>query len=189
MFTRRNWLLRCSILINIAVLLYICSHVMIGSSNFAFVIQEDYALKSPQSSALYRTNTANVALMQQSMDNLEKQTTQQQQRNEPQETARDSDPDSQLDNDSNQVSQKINFYFVFAVYLLSPPRLLSSNAIRMQFVSNFKPFYTKLYSKRSSNLFTVSILYSMFNWVVDRSEFFFFFSTHAVIASSIPPQC
>lgn len=79
---------------------------MIGSGNFAFVIQEDYALKSPQSSALYRTNTANVALMQQSMDNLEKQTAQQQQqqRHEPQETARDSDPDSQLDNDSNQVS-------------------------------------------------------------------------------------
>lgn len=33
MFTRRNWLLRCSILINIAVILYICSHVMIGGSN------------------------------------------------------------------------------------------------------------------------------------------------------------
>ena len=31
MFTRRNWLLRCSILINIAVILYICSHVMIGN--------------------------------------------------------------------------------------------------------------------------------------------------------------
>lgn len=133
MFTRRNWLLRCSILINIAVLLYICSHVMIGSGNFAFVIQEDYPLKSPQSSALYRTNTANVALMQQSMDNLEKQTAQQQQqqqqRHEPQETARDSDPDSQLDNDSNQVSQNINFNYFFSssssifcgFYLLSPP--------------------------------------------------------------------
>ncbi|KAI9578977.1 hypothetical protein GQX74_005860 [Glossina fuscipes] len=33
MFTRRNWLLRCSILINIAVILYICSHVMIGGNN------------------------------------------------------------------------------------------------------------------------------------------------------------
>lgn len=142
MFTRRNWLLRCSILINIAVLLYICSHVMIGSGNFAFVIQEDYALKSPQSSALYRTNTANVALMQQSMDNLEKQTVQQQQqRHEPQETARDSDPDSQLDNDSNQVSQKINFYFILFYFcgLLSTVSALisiiqcTSNAVCLKF--------------------------------------------------------
>lgn len=45
MITRRNWLLKCSILINVAVLLYICSHMMIGSSNIqlgpAFIIQED----------------------------------------------------------------------------------------------------------------------------------------------------
>lgn len=45
MFTRRNWLLRCSILINVAVILYICSHVMIGNrytltSGSQFVIQE-----------------------------------------------------------------------------------------------------------------------------------------------------
>ncbi|XP_036321571.1 beta-1,4-glucuronyltransferase 1 [Rhagoletis pomonella] len=45
MFTRRNWLLRCSILINIVVILYICSHVMIGNgSGFTgsntFFIQE-----------------------------------------------------------------------------------------------------------------------------------------------------
>lgn len=44
--TRRNWLLRCSILANIAVLLYICSHVMIGRGNFsvrppAYLIQDD----------------------------------------------------------------------------------------------------------------------------------------------------
>uniref|UniRef100_A0A182VUQ7 N-acetyllactosaminide beta-1,3-N-acetylglucosaminyltransferase n=1 Tax=Anopheles minimus TaxID=112268 RepID=A0A182VUQ7_9DIPT len=32
---RRNWLLRCSILINVAVLLYIGSHLLIGSGNFA----------------------------------------------------------------------------------------------------------------------------------------------------------
>lgn len=43
--TRRNWLLRCSILANIAVLLYICSHVMIGGGNFSvqpapFVLQQ-----------------------------------------------------------------------------------------------------------------------------------------------------
>jgi beta-1,4-glucuronyltransferase 1 len=35
MIARRNWLLKCSILVNIAVLLYICSHVMVGNnSNF-----------------------------------------------------------------------------------------------------------------------------------------------------------
>uniref|UniRef100_A0A182J7K7 N-acetyllactosaminide beta-1,3-N-acetylglucosaminyltransferase n=1 Tax=Anopheles atroparvus TaxID=41427 RepID=A0A182J7K7_ANOAO len=32
---RRNWLLRCSILINVAVVLYIGSHLLIGSGNFA----------------------------------------------------------------------------------------------------------------------------------------------------------
>lgn len=45
MFSRRNWLLRCSILINIAVILYIGSHVMIGGGNnfttgSTFVLQE-----------------------------------------------------------------------------------------------------------------------------------------------------
>lgn len=49
MITRRNWLLRCSILINIAVLLYICSHVIIGNGNVSigpsFVMQDDYNLK------------------------------------------------------------------------------------------------------------------------------------------------
>ncbi|KAJ6649800.1 Beta-1,4-glucuronyltransferase 1 [Pseudolycoriella hygida] len=49
MITRRNWLLRCSILINIAVLLYICSHVIIGNSNVSigpsFVMQDEYNVK------------------------------------------------------------------------------------------------------------------------------------------------
>ncbi|KAG4072268.1 hypothetical protein HA402_004200 [Bradysia odoriphaga] len=52
MITRRNWLLRCSILINIAVLLYICSHVIIGNGNVSigpsFVMQDEYNIK-PQS--------------------------------------------------------------------------------------------------------------------------------------------
>lgn len=64
MITRRNWLLRCSILINIAVLLYICSHVMIGSGNLtlgpAFVIQEDYAVKQ----TAMRPHVAAVAMLQ-----------------------------------------------------------------------------------------------------------------------------
>lgn len=33
MITRRNWLLRCSILINVAVLLYVCSQVMVDTNN------------------------------------------------------------------------------------------------------------------------------------------------------------
>lgn len=33
MIARRNWLLKCSILVNIVVILYICSHVMIGNSS------------------------------------------------------------------------------------------------------------------------------------------------------------
>lgn len=49
MITRRNWLLRCSILINVAVLLYICSHVIIGNGNVSigpsFVMQDDYNIK------------------------------------------------------------------------------------------------------------------------------------------------
>lgn len=64
MITRRNWLLRCSILINIAVLLYICSHVMIGSGNLtlgpAFVIQEDYAVKQ----TAVRPHVAVAAMLQ-----------------------------------------------------------------------------------------------------------------------------
>lgn len=36
MITRRNWLLKCSILVNVAVLLYICSHVMVGNNTNNF---------------------------------------------------------------------------------------------------------------------------------------------------------
>lgn len=46
MITRRNWLLRCSLLVNIAVLLYVCSQEMIGGGNFtltpaAYIISEE----------------------------------------------------------------------------------------------------------------------------------------------------
>lgn len=68
MITRRNWLLRCSILINIAVILYICSHVMIGSGNMtlgpAFVIQEDYGVKQTP----LRPHDAAAAAMLQGLD-------------------------------------------------------------------------------------------------------------------------
>lgn len=46
LFPRRNWLLRCSIFVNVVViLLYICSHVMIGGGNNftpsgAYIIQQ-----------------------------------------------------------------------------------------------------------------------------------------------------
>lgn len=57
MLTRRNWLLRCSILINVAVLLYLCSHVLIGGGNFAlgpaYIISDESMLKP---SAQYRTH-------------------------------------------------------------------------------------------------------------------------------------
>jgi preprotein translocase subunit SecF len=36
MIARRNWLLKCSIFVNIAVLLYICSHVMVGNNTNNF---------------------------------------------------------------------------------------------------------------------------------------------------------
>lgn len=54
MFTRRNWLLRCSILINIAVILYICSHVMIGNrytltTGSQFFIQDQQQQQQTQS--------------------------------------------------------------------------------------------------------------------------------------------
>ncbi|XP_058453590.1 beta-1,4-glucuronyltransferase 1 [Malaya genurostris] len=57
MLTRRNWLLRCSILINVAVLLYLCSHVLIGGGNFAlgpaYIISDESMMKSPTQ---YRTH-------------------------------------------------------------------------------------------------------------------------------------
>lgn len=50
MLTRRNWLLRCSILINVAVLLYLCSHLLIGGGNFAlgpaYIISDEGMMKA-----------------------------------------------------------------------------------------------------------------------------------------------
>ncbi|XP_052869834.1 beta-1,4-glucuronyltransferase 1-like [Anopheles cruzii] len=54
---RRNWLLRCSILINVAVVLYIGSHLLIGSGNFAIgpaYIIADEVLKQPAAAAQYK---------------------------------------------------------------------------------------------------------------------------------------
>lgn len=106
MITRRNWLLRCSILINIAVLLYICSHVMIGSGNItlgpAFVIPEDYGVKQP-----VRPHVAAAAMLQGMADvgggggaaESDRQAQQQQQR---QDVLRD-EPEAAIEHDSNQV--------------------------------------------------------------------------------------
>lgn len=64
MLTRRNWLLRCSILINVAVLLYLCSHLLIGGGNFAlgpaYIISEEGMMKADA------TRTAGQAERQQS---------------------------------------------------------------------------------------------------------------------------
>lgn len=51
MFTRRNWLLRCSILINVAVILYIGSQLMIGGGNNftnggGFMLQDQQPVQS-----------------------------------------------------------------------------------------------------------------------------------------------
>lgn len=65
MLTRRNWLLRCSILINVAVLLYLCSHLLIGGGNFAlgpaYIISEEGMMKADartagQGQLQYRTH-------------------------------------------------------------------------------------------------------------------------------------
>jgi beta-1,4-glucuronyltransferase 1 len=63
MITRRNWLLKCSILVNIAVLLYICSHVMVGNNT-------NFGLNSGGGSASY--------LIQQLSPTSHQQSTQQQ---------------------------------------------------------------------------------------------------------------
>lgn len=133
MFTRRNWLLRCSILINIAVLLYICSHLMIGNSNIslgpAFVMQEDYAVKSQQTASLNRANAAaaivaanNLNVQQQINDNAHDQQ-QQQQQSQPQDSPQDAEPEPIVDNDLSQVTFSIfklcSFVFIFVcVYIL-----------------------------------------------------------------------
>lgn len=129
MITRRNWLLRCSILINIAVLLYICSHVMIGSGNLtlgpAFVIQEDYAaVKSSQSATVMRPNAgsngASVAMLQAPIDmNSNSGSSVHERQSSPQqiaqESAHDTDADAILDPESNQVKAKT--FTLFLVYL------------------------------------------------------------------------
>lgn len=58
MLARRNLLLKCSIFVNVLVLLYICSHVMIGSNtgnnlgNGAFLLQPISNQQSTQKSSL-----------------------------------------------------------------------------------------------------------------------------------------
>ncbi len=58
MLARRNLLLKCSIFANVLVLLYICSHVMIGNNsssnlgNGAFLLQPILNQQSTQKSSL-----------------------------------------------------------------------------------------------------------------------------------------
>lgn len=41
MITRRNWLLRCSIMINVAMMLYVCSQMMINNEEAGMYGQQD----------------------------------------------------------------------------------------------------------------------------------------------------
>ncbi|XP_065357198.1 beta-1,4-glucuronyltransferase 1 [Calliphora vicina] len=59
MFTRRNWLLRCSILINIAVILYICSHVMIGN-RYTFTTGSQLFIQEQQTQSQQQTQQGMV---------------------------------------------------------------------------------------------------------------------------------
>lgn len=68
MITRRNWLLKCSILVNVAVLLYICSHVMVGNNT------NNFGMSSGSGSASY--------LIQQLSPTSQQQSTQQQHQKE-----------------------------------------------------------------------------------------------------------
>lgn len=122
MFTRRNWLLRCSILINIAVLLYICSHLMIGNNISGYVIQESTA-------AALRSNTGasngvNIVMLQQTGDNTHDR---QQQHQQPQELPQDAEPEPVVDNDSNQVihlnSTHFNFILKITIHKLTGKKI------------------------------------------------------------------
>jgi len=57
MFTRRNWLLRCSILINVAVILYIGSQLMIGGGN-NFTNGGGFLLQDQQQVAMLQVGSA-----------------------------------------------------------------------------------------------------------------------------------
>ncbi|XP_043064720.1 beta-1,4-glucuronyltransferase 1 isoform X1 [Drosophila ficusphila] len=60
MFTRRNWLLRCSILINVAVILYIGSQLMIGGGN-SFTNGGSFLLQDQQPVSILQVNSASSA--------------------------------------------------------------------------------------------------------------------------------
>lgn len=88
MLTRRNWLLRCSILINVAVLLYLCSHLLIGGGNFAlgpaYIISDEGMMKTGpggggQSSAQVQYRTHIPAHLAQQLRQQEEQMMLQQQ--------------------------------------------------------------------------------------------------------------
>lgn len=101
MFKRRNFLLHCSVLMNVAVLLYVCSHLMIGNDNLAlgpaYVIQEDYAVKPPQ--ALIRSNSEASVTNEKFVQTKHQQLLQEQQ-------PKYVDPDSPIESvDSNQVRE------------------------------------------------------------------------------------
>ncbi|XP_055639777.1 beta-1,4-glucuronyltransferase 1 [Toxorhynchites rutilus septentrionalis] len=96
MLTRRNWLLRCSILINVAVLLYLCSHLLIGGGNFAlgpaYIISDESMIRPPQ----YRTHIPNHLAQQLRQEEREEalMIQQQQQQQQQQQTLSQQQPQS-----------------------------------------------------------------------------------------------
>lgn len=82
MIARRNWLLKCSILVNIVVILYICSHVMIGNSSnnltfgnggsASFLIQQSPSTQQqPQQQTVQQEQQKSQSLTQQLQDEHE----------------------------------------------------------------------------------------------------------------------
>lgn len=86
---------------NVAVLLYVCSHLMIGNDNLtmgpAYVIQDDYAVRPPQ--PLIRSNSEASVANEKTVQTKHQQIQEQQQ-------PKYVDPDSPIEPvDSNQVRE------------------------------------------------------------------------------------
>lgn len=81
MIARRNWLLKCSILVNIVVILYICSHVMIGNSSnnltfgnggsASFLIQQSPSTQQQPQQTVQQEQQKSQSLTQQLQDEHE----------------------------------------------------------------------------------------------------------------------
>lgn len=101
MFTRRNWRLSCSILANIALMLYICGHLILPSN----VLLDEYWINQPS-----RARTATPATLQRLKASEERNTQERQQH------FMHDDPDSStFEQDSNQVQELLLIACPFAL--------------------------------------------------------------------------